>query len=63
MKKEQMVMRNEGLKVHTHARGGVTVHHERAENGVAILKLKFPASLISKFEFEGRFEEISVSPS
>ena len=48
---------------HTPARGGQTVHHERAENGVAAQKLKFPASLISKFKFKGRFEEISASPS
>ena len=48
---------------HTHARRGRTVHTVESRKRVLAHKLKFPASLISKFKFEGRFEEISASPS
>ena len=37
------------------------VHPVESQKAVSSLKLKFPASLISKFKFEGRFEELSAS--
>ena len=42
---------------------GQNRHHVDPENGIAAQKLEVPASLISKLEVKGRFEEISASLS